>query len=127
MMIAMAPPAASTSQGLRRPAWAATTEGRPKTPLPMIELTMSAARVQRPMARTRSGRLSRMGEFVSQEGVARAPSPALCFILRAFPSMLLRAATVREAPLQSGAAFRDVLVVVSGGGLSLGARARAPA
>src|SRR5580658_7087291 len=35
---------------------AATAEGRPKTPLPMIEFTTSATRLQRPMARTRFAR-----------------------------------------------------------------------
>src|ERR1700686_2846117 len=33
---------------------AATVEGSPNTPLPMIEFTTSATRLQRPMARTRS-------------------------------------------------------------------------
>src|SRR5580698_7402988 len=33
---------------------AATVEGSPKTPLPMMEFTTSATRLQRPMARTRS-------------------------------------------------------------------------
>src|SRR5580693_6041628 len=33
---------------------AATVEGSPKTPLPMIEFTTSATRLQRPMARIRS-------------------------------------------------------------------------
>src|ERR1700693_1102844 len=31
---------------------AATVEGRPKTPLPMMEFTTSATRLQRPMARS---------------------------------------------------------------------------
>ena len=31
----------------------ATSEGNPKMPLPMMELTTSAARLQRPIARTR--------------------------------------------------------------------------
>src|ERR1039458_4948350 len=35
---------------------AATVEGNPKTPLPMMEFTTSATRLQRPMARMRSGR-----------------------------------------------------------------------
>src|SRR5271169_6439639 len=35
---------------------AATVEGSPKTPLPMIEFTTSATRLQRPMARRSSGR-----------------------------------------------------------------------
>ena len=33
---------------------AATVEGSPKTPLPMMEFTTSATRLQRPMARTSS-------------------------------------------------------------------------
>ncbi len=35
---------------------AATVEGRPKTPLPMMEFTTNATRLHRPMARTRSWR-----------------------------------------------------------------------
>src|SRR5260370_5530673 len=49
-MAAAATRAAST---LARPSRLATTEGRPKTPLPMMEFTTSATRLQRPMARRR--------------------------------------------------------------------------
>ncbi len=51
-MTPIAAPASSTAQGLREPSLPAMTEGRPKIPLPIIELTTSAARLQRPMART---------------------------------------------------------------------------
>ena len=53
---------------------AATVEGSPKTPLPMMEFTTNATRLQRPMARISSW-LGGFGEgvsiraFVSQPGV----------------------------------------------------------
>src|SRR3954468_8549301 len=48
----MAAPARSTAHGLSRPTLSASWEGRPKIPLPRIELTVSATRLQRPIART---------------------------------------------------------------------------
>src|SRR3954454_21833863 len=48
----MAAPARSTAHGLSRPTLSASWEGRPKIPLRRIELTVSATRLQRPMART---------------------------------------------------------------------------
>ena len=53
MMTPAAAPASNTAQGLARPMSRATSEGNPNIPLPMMELTTSAARLQRPMARTR--------------------------------------------------------------------------
>src|ERR1700740_2701857 len=47
-------PAATTAQILHGPINAATVEGNPKTPLPTIEFTTSATRLQRPMARSSS-------------------------------------------------------------------------
>src|SRR5437660_7595044 len=52
MMTLMAAAARTTATTLDRPTSPARTEGKPKTPLPMMQLTMSAARLQRPMART---------------------------------------------------------------------------
>src|SRR5579864_5187668 len=46
------PPASSTARGLNFPIKPATVEGSPKTPLPITELTTSAVRLQRPIART---------------------------------------------------------------------------
>jgi len=41
--------------GLLLPTKPATVEGSPKMPLPITEFTASAARLQRPIARTRCG------------------------------------------------------------------------
>jgi hypothetical protein len=49
----MATAARMTANTLARPSKLAKTEGKPKTPLPMMQFTVSAARLQRPMARTR--------------------------------------------------------------------------
>src|SRR5580692_2446752 len=64
---------------------AATVEGRPKTPLPMIELTTSATRLQRPIARSSS----RRGGFADGDSI------------RAFVShtRVVRTAAVTGAPL----------------------------
>src|SRR5579864_2681989 len=52
-MMAMAAPARRTAHGLRGPMRSLTCAGRPKMPLPRMELTVRATRLQRPMARTR--------------------------------------------------------------------------
>src|SRR5712691_7420892 len=52
MMTPAAVPANRTAQGLARPMSLATSAGKPKIPLPMIELITSAARLHRPIART---------------------------------------------------------------------------
>jgi hypothetical protein len=52
MMTAIPAPAKRTARGLIFPTRFATTDGKPKIPLPMMELTVSATRLQRPMART---------------------------------------------------------------------------
>src|SRR5882757_9973962 len=52
MMTPAAVPANKTAQGLARPMSLATSAGKPKIPLPMIELITSAARLHRPIART---------------------------------------------------------------------------
>src|ERR1700690_3088517 len=52
MMTPAAAPANKTAQGLARPMSRATSAGKPKIPLPMIELMTSAARLHRPIART---------------------------------------------------------------------------
>src|SRR5215472_120488 len=44
--------ATTTASMLARPTRLARTEGRPKTPLPMMQFTVRAARLQRPIART---------------------------------------------------------------------------
>src|ERR1035438_8597478 len=49
----MAAPAINTATTLRLPSNPARVAGRPKMPLPIIEFTASAARLQRPMARTK--------------------------------------------------------------------------
>src|SRR5258706_12039425 len=49
----IAAPAINTASTLRFPRSPATVAGNPKMPLPIIEFTASAARLQRPMARTR--------------------------------------------------------------------------
>src|SRR4051794_36713047 len=55
-MIAPMPSAATMyPTGDHHPSSPPTVEGSPNTPLPMIELRTSAARLQRPMARTRAG------------------------------------------------------------------------
>src|SRR5262245_47714876 len=53
MITPTANPASKTAHGLAVPTNPAIEEGNPKTPLPMMELTINAARLQRPMARTR--------------------------------------------------------------------------
>jgi len=45
--------ASKTAKILARPSKPARTEGNPNTPLPMTQFTMSAAMLQRPMARTK--------------------------------------------------------------------------
>src|SRR2546425_8358394 len=51
------PPAAAKSQanGLAFPTRPEITDGSPKTPLPMMQFTISAVRLQRPMARRSVG------------------------------------------------------------------------
>src|SRR5579863_334163 len=51
MMTPIPAPAKRIAHGLAFPTRPATTEGRPKMPLPMTEFTVSATRLQRPMAR----------------------------------------------------------------------------
>src|ERR1700720_4904293 len=55
-MTAMQAPAKSTASGLARPISPARVDAKPKTPLPMTELMVSAVRLQRPMTRTSCGR-----------------------------------------------------------------------
>jgi hypothetical protein len=52
-MTAIAAPAINTATTLRLPRSPATVAGNPKMPLPIIEFTASAARLHRPMARTK--------------------------------------------------------------------------
>src|ERR1700693_4789415 len=52
MMTPAAVPANRTAHGLDRPMSLATSAGKPKIPLLMIELITSAARLHRPIART---------------------------------------------------------------------------
>src|SRR5437868_2404965 len=52
MMMPRASPAISPARGLDRPVRAATVEGSPNTPPPMVEFTTSATRLHRPIART---------------------------------------------------------------------------
>jgi len=54
-MTPTANPANKTVHGLALPTNPAIEEGSPKTPLPMMEFTISAARLQRPIARTSDG------------------------------------------------------------------------
>jgi hypothetical protein len=55
-MTSAVPTAAKTqAQGLALPSSPEIVEGKPKIPLPMMQLTMSAARLQRPMARRSVG------------------------------------------------------------------------
>ena len=49
----MAAPATSTAKTLRLPSNPATVPGSPKTPLPITEFTVSATKLQRPIARTK--------------------------------------------------------------------------
>src|SRR5712692_394509 len=48
----------SQANGLAFPSKREMTEGSPKTPLPMMQLTISAVRLQRPMERSRVGWVS---------------------------------------------------------------------
>src|SRR5215472_340427 len=52
MITAIATAASTTARMLARPTRLVKTEGRPKTPLPMMQFTVRAARLQRPIART---------------------------------------------------------------------------
>src|SRR6516162_2682102 len=54
MMTPIPAPASNTASGLARPRRPATGAGRPKMPLPTMQLTASATMLQRPMARTNS-------------------------------------------------------------------------
>src|ERR1051326_6196708 len=53
MMTPMASAATMTANMLARPSSPESIEGSPKTPLPIMQFTISAAILQRPMARTR--------------------------------------------------------------------------
>src|SRR5215475_1359905 len=55
MITVIAMPASSTARGLALPSSPATTDGRPKTPLPRMLLIASATMLQRPSARTSCG------------------------------------------------------------------------
>src|SRR5579864_4519645 len=77
MIAAIANPARSTASGLHAPTNPATTDGRPKTPLPIMQFTVSATMLQRPMARTSCGAAlcgvaGVIGPLVSQH---RLPGP----------------------------------------------------
>src|SRR5580693_9140944 len=96
---------------------AATVEGRPKTPLPMIELTSSATRLQRPIARTSSRRGGfaegdSIRAFVSHTGVTRtaavtgAPLFALARPLRVRSGQAAKAAV----PVWSAQTGSDVTI-----------------
>src|ERR1017187_5644191 len=52
MMTPIAAAARTTANTLVRPTSPASTEGNPKKPLPIMQFTVSAARLQLPMART---------------------------------------------------------------------------
>src|SRR5215831_452246 len=52
MITAIAIAATMTARMLARPTRLARTEGKPKTPLPMMQFTVRAARLQRPIALT---------------------------------------------------------------------------
>src|SRR5437763_5464155 len=60
----MPAPAISTAAGLACPTSPATTEGKPKMPLPRMLLTASATMLQRPIARTSCGCEVRGGSCV---------------------------------------------------------------
>src|SRR5437764_298146 len=88
---------ANTLAGPRKPE---ITEGNPKMPLPMMQLMVSAARLQRPMARTSVDwpgwgtaglyhKMSRAGVRGSQEGVSFVDK-AGTFLLWCDTSPLLR-------------------------------------
>src|SRR5437763_17102181 len=53
MITPIAPPASRTAYRLAEPSSLAKSDGKPNTPLPIIELITSAAMLQRPMARIR--------------------------------------------------------------------------
>src|SRR5579864_3381358 len=56
MMMPLKTAAAIQATGPADPSWRVISEGRPKMPLPIMELTMSAARLQRPILRTKPPR-----------------------------------------------------------------------
>src|SRR2546421_570006 len=64
MITAIPAPAISTAAGLARPMSPATTEGKPKMPLPRMLFTASATMLQRPIARTSCGCEVRGGSSV---------------------------------------------------------------
>jgi hypothetical protein len=51
-MIRMQTPAARQARGLKPPTLAANTDGRPKMLAPMMELSIEAVRLQRPIFRS---------------------------------------------------------------------------
>src|SRR5579864_4431069 len=66
MMMPLKTAAAIQATGPADPSWRVISEGRPKMPLPIMELTMSAARLQRPILRTK---LPRAGFALCTTGV----------------------------------------------------------
>src|SRR5579862_7844579 len=56
MMMPLKTAAATQAAGPAAPNWRVIREGRPKMPLPIMELTISAARLQRPILRTKPPR-----------------------------------------------------------------------
>src|SRR2546427_13008178 len=61
-----------TAYGLALPSSLARSDGKPKMPLPIIELITSAAMLQRPMARTRlTGPESGIGRLYHRKGKHR--------------------------------------------------------
>src|ERR1700683_184352 len=106
MMTLMPAPAASTAYGLKLPMSAATVEGRPKTPLPMMEFTTSATRLQRPMARIswRWGGVESadsMRAFVSYAAMKLGVLPEAARFARAL-TLRLRSGQAPEASLRAG-------------------------
>src|ERR1051325_7406999 len=91
MIGATARPASKTANGLRMPKRRAAGAGRPKMPLPIIELMTRAVRLQRPITRTRPLPLLEVtGEFVSQSSALGGTQ--LTFVSRC-PSVFVFAAT----------------------------------
>ena len=79
--MAMPAPAIKYASGAQCPTRPETTDGRPKIPLPMIVLIISAVRLHRPIVRTRPGDPARAASgvfvfFTPRESALRRSSVA---------------------------------------------------
>src|ERR1700746_1138553 len=93
MITPMRPPARSTTRVLVWPTSPATADGKPKIPLPTMQLTASATMLQRLMARTNCGDGGTGGALIGLLYHKPAPPP-----VSGIQGELPRALFLRDAP-----------------------------